>query len=360
MGIAIINTIILIVNSEKEVLNTKAITIILFLLNLGLFFTYYLFVPFIYAAEFLYFIIANKQNNKKIFTKKLILFIVITIIVPCILGFEFNVLQGIINHKTSNTMTATDIMKDEGYIYRNSYSNFILFLPFVILYFFNNIRKKQIDFNMMLLMTILLYIGFIFILYKVELISAYYMFKNYYILWLIMIYITNACIVELCNTKKGTYVAVIFTLIYISIFEICYLFQNVKITKETFNSEETIFDVMDIYGMNKTMIMKLDKDLNEEQLEIIKYCYDNLDTDIENTILIARERQIFWVNSIINSFSDEKDIRYLNARNINKLRNQEKDFKYVIELDKQKELIKNATILYENSSGRLYKINERN
>lgn len=57
------------------------------------------------------------------------MFIAITLILPCILGFEFNVLQGMIHQKTSGTMAPTDIMKDEGYIYRNSYSNFILFLP---------------------------------------------------------------------------------------------------------------------------------------------------------------------------------------------------------------------------------------
>ena len=136
----------------------------------------------------------------------------------------------------------------------------------------------------------------------------------------------------------------------------CYLFQNVQITKEIFNSKETVFDVMDIYGMNNTMITQLDKELNEEQLELIKYCYDNLDVNIENTILLAQERQIFWINSIIDQFSNEKDIRYLNRSNVKKIKNQEKDFEYVIELGKQNQLIENATIIYKNSSGTIYKL----
>ena len=73
---------------------------ILFLLNLGLFFTYYLFIPFVYLAEFIYFIMVNKKKNKKLLTKRLIVFIAITLILPCILGFEFNVLQGMIHQKT--------------------------------------------------------------------------------------------------------------------------------------------------------------------------------------------------------------------------------------------------------------------
>lgn len=129
-----------------------------------------------------------------------------------------------------------------------------------------------------------------------------------------------------------------------------------QITKEIFNSKETVFDVMDIYGMNKTMITQLDKELNEEQLELIKYCYDNLDVNIENTILLAQERQIFWINSIIDQFSNEKDIRYLNRSNVKKIKNQEKDFEYVIELGKQNQLIENATIIYKNSSGTIYKL----
>lgn len=193
-------------------------------------------------------------------------------------------------------------------------------------------------------------------LYKANLISAYYMFKNYYVLWLIMIYITCASIIELSSTKRGEDGTTIYTLIYILIFAMCYLFQNVKITKETFNSKETVFDVMDIYGMNKTMITQLDKELNEEQLELIKYCYDNLDVNIENTILLVQERQIFWINSIIDQFSNEKDIRYLNRSNVKKIKNQEKDFEYVIELGKQNQLIENATIIYKNSSGTIYKL----
>ena len=342
LGIAIINAIILIINKTKDVLNTKTIVMILFLLNLGLFFTYYLFIPFVYLAEFIYFIMVNKQKNKKILTKRLIVFIAITLMLPCILGFEFNVLQGMIHQKTSGTMAPTDIMKDEGYIYRNSYSNFILFLPFVVLYFFNHIKKRQIDFNMIFFTTLILYIGFI------------------YVLWLIMIYITCASIIEVSSTKRGEDGTAIYTLIYILIFAMCYLFQNVKITKETFNSKETIFDVMDIYGMNKTMITQLDKDLNEEQLELIKYCYDNLDVNIENTILLVQERQIFWINSIIDQFSNEKDIRYLNRSNVKKIKNQEKDFEYIIELNKQNQIIENATIIYKNSSGTIYEINERN
>lgn len=112
--------------------------------------------------------------------------------------------------------------------------------------------------------------------------------------------------------------------------------------------------------MNKTMITQLDKELNEEQLELIKYCYDNLDVNIENTILLVQERQIFWINSIIDQFSNEKDIRYLNRSNVKKIKNQEKDFEYIIELNKQNQIIENATIIYKNSSGTIYEINERN
>lgn len=69
-----------------------------------------------------------------------------------------------------------------------------------------------------------------------------------------------------------------------------------------------------------------------------------------------QERQIFWINSIIDQFSNEKDIRYLNRSNVKKIKNQEKDFEYVIELGKQNQLIENATIIYKNSSGTIYKL----
>ena len=73
-----------------------------------------------------------------------------------------------------------------------------------------------------------------------------------------------------------------------------------------------------------------------------------------------QERQIFWINSIIDQFSNEKDIRYLNRSNVKKIKNQEKDFEYIIELNKQNQIIENATVIYQNGSGTIYEINERN
>ena len=93
MGILIICAIIDIIyyinnnNFEK-----KNLYIVLFLLNFGLFSSYYMFVPFMYPAEWIYFCVINYKQSNKLITKDLLNTLLITLLIPFLLGYIYHLM----------------------------------------------------------------------------------------------------------------------------------------------------------------------------------------------------------------------------------------------------------------------------
>lgn len=91
MGLLIICAIInLVYYYEKENLNIKYFVPLMALLNFGLFSAYYMFVPFMYPALWIYFYIKNYQKTKKIITKDIVILWVATLLIPFILGYIYH------------------------------------------------------------------------------------------------------------------------------------------------------------------------------------------------------------------------------------------------------------------------------
>ena len=85
--LAIIEIIYLI---GKDAINKNWYIIILFLLNFGLFCSYYMFVPFVYPSEWIYLCIISYKKDKKILTKSNIFILTITLLVPFFLGYIYH------------------------------------------------------------------------------------------------------------------------------------------------------------------------------------------------------------------------------------------------------------------------------
>ena len=112
MGLLVICAILDIIQyyTDEKIKNSYIIGI-LSLLNFGLFCSYYMFVPFLYPAEWIYFCIENYCRNKKIVTKQLVLILLITLLVPFILGYIYHLAPSIysvfIRYKYCNELFGT-------------------------------------------------------------------------------------------------------------------------------------------------------------------------------------------------------------------------------------------------------------
>ena len=132
--LAIIEIIYLI---GKDAINKNWYIIILFLLNFGLFCSYYMFVPFVYPSEWIYLCIISYKKDKKILTKSNIFILTITLLVPFFLGYIYHLAPKIYQVLLKDNALEGDVLSTSkniidggfnvgGYIYTNLYSNFAI------------------------------------------------------------------------------------------------------------------------------------------------------------------------------------------------------------------------------------------
>lgn len=364
MSLAIISAIILVMECYKRKEISYCFWIIsLFLLNFTLFCSYYLFVPFTYVAIFLYIIYLGHKKYNKWFNKKTIFTLIITLIIPFIMGYIYFFMPQIYALNMQNFAeqieNSTNILKgfpNEGYIYRNLYSNNLLWIPFAV-YELIKYRKENV-FNILIFAFCILYILVLFIASEIGIVSTYYLAKVYYSLWGILIYISFKGMIHLGETKK--YIPIIFVGMYIFILINSLIFRDAKLTNKKRNTNENITNVMEIFDINKSIIFK-NTDLNTKDIEGLEYAKKNLDFSkiIE---VIGNSEQLEWAYQIIEYVYDNETTKPYYGINIfkQKLMNIDETINhanYIIFFKtsyfykiRQEEILENSNIIYENES----------
>ena len=357
LGVIIFSTIIIIMEYFKdEIIDLKYLMLILFMLCLELFFSYYLFVPVVYGALFIYYFLYFYKKNKKIINKELIIFTLITLAIPCVIGFIYNILPGI---KSINEVKAVKQITLEGYIYRNLYSNIILFIPFVFVYI---AKEKELDYNLLALVILTTFMCFLYLGCLLGIVSTYYFYKTYFILWFLLIYLFARGIFLIYRTSiKGKIITILYISIYIILLIVSLIAINVKVTKKV-TTDETLMDVMEIYGLNKTILTEWETDFTSEEIEILKFVHEEIEIKENTEILILGEpKQEYWFWGIFNYKNREDPETLITSNDIDMWNNNEK-FEYLICFNRsgyveyyKEDIDLNKEIIYSNESGTVYK-----
>lgn len=300
---------------QREDINFDYTLIIMLLLNFGLILSYSLFCPFVYLAQFIYYIYKYTKHKNKI---KLFLQTLVTLILPGIIGVTYLVLPVI--GKVGGYIAL------EGWLYKNIWSNIILFIPFTIYYIYINIKNKKVTFDNIMFVLLLIFMGVLFIGTKVGKCSEYYFYKNYYIFWLLVIYSNTKGIIELLKEKKTTFIVNIYTSIYIILFVVFTYYNKTYVSWER---NDSLNNIMEIFTFNKTMIeAKKAEFIGREELELLKET-ENIIKDNwkrENDILLVTDpNEETWIQAL----TGYKNILYNNKENaIQNL--QEENYKYIV------------------------------
>ena len=376
MGILVLNAIIASIDIyQKEEIGYKLNLLVFFLLNYGLFTAYYMFVPFVYSGLWIYFCINNYKKEKKIFSKKLIIQLIITLILPFILGYIYHIspeMYTVFINKSIDVNIAieeqnaivSESLPSVGYIYVNLFSNTlpILFIAIITMY-------KQYKENRGTIIITYFAFLFIFILligYMFEKVSMYYLSKNYFALWLLLYYLAYKGLLILYEKKKIIPFALVTTYIYAII--ITLIFVDTNIPHGQIDRDENILQVADIYGANKT-ILKKEKDLNLQEIELLKIADETIPKESKFEVA-GNIEQGFWTYALIRRFNNDDDEHF----GIEKL-----EYKMVVVGKKagkidyclyfsrgefyqkwKKELMKDAEIIYKNDAGGILKYNNSN
>lgn len=297
---------------SKENMKKSYTLIMLFLLNFSLFVSYYMFVPFVYPAEWIYFCIYSYKKDKKIFTRENAIFLTVTLILPFLLGYIYCLAPKIYQIFIQKSLSEDVLGKSkeilgkgfntEGYAYINLYSNFILLLPlslYVVIRKFKENKLLSLLFILNILFIIVLFIG-----NKLDKVSYYYLSKNYFTLWIFMFILNYRGMMYIYEKHKSIPIIILST--YSVILIIYLIFVPTKIGNKKINLNENPLTVMDIYGANKDIILNSDIDFFKEEIELFKYILNNF--DLENDyIVLGDPEQIYWVYSFTQEIK-ENDI----------------------------------------------------
>lgn len=352
LGVLCINAIVAIMQEWEEEKTIWKNAVSIFLLCFELFFSYYLFAPPVYGAIFIYYIFYFHKQKGKWFNKSILVYTLITLVVPTVVGFLYHVLPGMLS---TSQIQVGSVIQVEGYIYRNLYSNILLFIPFMIYYL---IKQKKLQFDIISTIIFIMYMCVLYIsIFKLN-ISTYYFFKTYFVLWQFVIYLFFRGICYIAENKKGKVLVCSYVSVYILLMVISFLTSNVQIIKDTFNKNEKITDVMDIYGINKTVLTKVEVDYTKEELEILEYIKKNaLQLKNNNTLIIGNQRQEFWFYALLE-YKCKANLSY--ATTINYINNwNQGDYEYLVYFNRSDYYrmyendieLDESEVIFENSSG---------
>ena len=286
-AVILINTIILIYKlyNQKEFKKSFMIFTVS-ILNIGICFTYYLYIPILFASEFLLILINFKKDKKNI---KYIFFI---IILPLILTMQYF----FIPYLGINVKSIANQLKLDGYFYNSWLSNFIVFIPFIFYLIVNSFKNKKLNFEIILYVFTVAFIFLFIVLAFFNVSVHYYSSKAFYILWLLSFVLMFEFFELNCTNLifKKMYYLSFFLLFIISFFQI----ENKLFDSEKLNvNKRESLNILDVYSFNVQKIKQPIITFNVAEINIIKDLYDMNAYNVINNFNMEYNHQRVWLNA---------------------------------------------------------------
>lgn len=349
VGLDIIIGIIIIMKSEIKT-NYKISS--LFLLNLGIMFSYYYFAPVLFLAELWYILATNKKQNIKIFSKQNIFEILITLVIPGMIGVIYFIGYPLMqaNNKAFDYVGA---IATDGFIYEDLIMNIFPYLLLSEVYIIYIAFKKKNTFIDKLLYLTVIFTLLIYMLMRLEFVSSYYYYKIYYMLFLVLT-VSSYEILKIFVDKGKNVTIIVSGVLIIYSFGI---FSAMILDKNWF--------VFDIYLTNGEEIKDDYALIKDKEFYLFEYYNNNINTMQNDDTLFCktkgntgRDRWVYSItkngNNLTNALINDK------ITTVEKFMGNSKYHYFVLlkndyggEYDKVQDEVKryNLKILIQNSAG---------
>lgn len=156
--------------------------------------SYSLFAPPVYLGVFIFLIVKMKRDGDKASRIVAGLFAVFT--VPSLLAMVLVFAHYFIN----SGQNFGDVIGSEGGIFRDLYASFIFVVPFSVHGFCRYCKTRRIDLLVLLTSLFVVYSLALFVLCALDLVSTYYFYKLYYVLWM-QFFLFAGCSVQYLSEK---------------------------------------------------------------------------------------------------------------------------------------------------------------
>ncbi len=219
VGIMFIAALIPMMEALYDKFDKKIIIPLIILLGNGLIFSYCLFVPAIFASICIYCFLkdlSNKEEKKYFkFFGKTTLIVTGALLVVTIAGIGYLFIPTFFIEGQTNLVSA---LKIGGAIYDEKYRNFIVYIPFAIMYAFEIVKKiKNKELTYMDIFAVIM-MGFFALIYLgmlAKFVSDYYMLKIYFIIWMVVFSVVIDLVNKYVDVKNIRIDAVILFLFFI-------------------------------------------------------------------------------------------------------------------------------------------------
>ena len=272
----------------------------IFLLMLGchaMFQCYALFMPVTYLA--IIFAIFLKQYRKKILiSKDTVVTCLAVFLFPCISGLWYTYMDVFVKDDVS----VGSAISAEGAIYRDLYSNFLPFLPLAIYGFVKLIqsgKNKMISWFAPFFAAFTL--GMFGLAYHNRSVSTYYLYKDYYMLWLIV------CALAFYGVYRMTKEARAVTACYIGTWAFVLLFYVSGLENRIYNNNNLFMDSIKGPQYNDLVCFNLntmkEPPYAEPRMAMAHYIYEELletgKTD-KPVPCAYNDDQFYWYEGVTN------------------------------------------------------------
>lgn len=188
------------------------------LMGIGIIFSYCLFVPALFAFICIYVFIKDfsKKEEKsilKIFKKSTLLVTGILLLVT-VLAIMYLVVP---TFTDSDQNKLTDAIGFVGGCYKSLYQDLLFYIPFVAIFIYKSIKNKDVNYqsvalSLVLFQTIVCFIGLI-----AGIVSSYYYYKIYYIIWILIVQIAVEVMCDMQENKELHVALETYTVVWILI-----------------------------------------------------------------------------------------------------------------------------------------------
>lgn len=306
---------------SKEKINRNFVIALIGITGVGLIFSYCLFAPIVFATICIYTFIKDfKESGKtylKIF-KGTTLAVGFTLFAIAVVGICYFVVPA---HFINGQKPISDAIKNAGAIYEELWRDIIYYVPFGFLYLYTLIRKvksKKFIENINYLDIFTLFYGaFYLIMYiamRLAIISPYYFYKTYFILWIVILSVTVNLINEFLDAPNKKFKIALRT--YASFWPIFVLFM-VTIKASTILPEDTKHSIPNYVGMYYSEncdfrgSARVILNFSNAKQEIANYVRENLeDATADNTVIITGTyNERCWATVTTELSSDNMEYR---------------------------------------------------
>lgn len=244
--------------------------VLLMILMHAIFQCYLLFMPVTYLAVGLSILLKQKQKGV-LFSKETLVTGLSIFVLPIVFGLLYTYMDVFVN----DNVTVGSAIAAEGSIYRDLYSNFVFFLPAAVFGLIALYRKKK---NTFLSWFTPLFFIFVLGMFYLSLfkgkVSAYYYFKDYYPLWLIVFLLIVYALSECDSGARKIVYGILGSWCFCAIMFVSGAEFNMQANSGLFVPDRKSERYNDLIAFNLETIRR--PHYSDAKMELMHYVYENL------------------------------------------------------------------------------------